>query len=64
MLQFNINNVKEMKAEDFYKYKYETDKDETYPNYSKLFENIPFPSNLLNAIPKSLIGVSLFHLLL
>ena len=37
-IEFNVDTAKEMKAEDFYKYKYETDKDASYPNYSKLFE--------------------------
>lgn len=37
-IEFNTDDAKEIKAEDFYKYKYETDKDASYPNYSKLFE--------------------------
>lgn len=38
-VEFNINNLETKKASEFYKYTYETDKDATYPNYSKLFEN-------------------------
>ena len=37
-VEFNASNAKEMKASDFYNYKYETDEDPTYPNYTKLFE--------------------------
>ena len=37
-VEFNISDLKTMKASDFYNYKYEVDKYETYPNYTKLFE--------------------------
>lgn len=38
-IEFNCNNLETKKASDLYKYTYETDEDDTYPNYSKLFEN-------------------------
>ena len=37
-ISFSIENISSMKALDFYNYKYEVDKNSTYPSYSKLFE--------------------------
>ena len=37
-IEFNYDDVSIMNAASFYNYKYETDKDASYPSYSKLFE--------------------------
>jgi len=37
-IKFDVSNASEMKASDFYNYKYEVDEDESYPNYTQLFE--------------------------
>jgi len=37
-VNFSLENIETMTASSFYNYKYETDKDASYPNYSKLFE--------------------------
>ena len=51
-IEFDVSNLQTMKASDFYKFKYETDKDSTYPNYSKLFEKPVIVEGYANSYTK------------
>lgn len=52
-ISFSYENIDEMKASDFYDYKYEVDKNSTYPNYSKLFEKPYKVTGYLNSYLKN-----------